>query len=61
MNCNQTTGECHCLPNVIGKQCDSCKQDYYGIESGTGCSYCNCDQVGTKNNSTSCNVVCENK
>lgn len=56
MNCDQTTGQCFCLPNVIGKHCDQCKEDYYGLASGEGCSYCNCDTDGTINNSTSCDV-----
>ncbi|CAF0857038.1 unnamed protein product [Brachionus calyciflorus] len=56
LNCDQTTGQCVCLANVIGKQCDQCKQDYYGLASGEGCSYCNCDTDGTIDNSTACNI-----
>lgn len=56
-NCDAITGQCQCLPNVVGKQCDSCKVDYYGLKSREGCSYCNCEVEGTHNNKTNCDFV----
>lgn len=55
-NCNSKTGQCKCLPNVVGMQCNSCKVDYYGLKSKEGCSYCNCDVEGTNDNKTSCDL-----
>ena len=57
LNCDQTTGQCNCLPNVVGVQCSSCKLDHYGMQSGTGCTDCSCDVDGTINRSTSCHGV----
>jgi laminin beta 1 len=54
MNCDQTTGQCKCLPNVVGKQCDMCAEDHFGLHHGTGCEACACDVVGTHNSSTTC-------
>jgi laminin beta 1 len=46
LGCNKTTGECFaCKPNVIGKQCNSCKQSHYGNLtdlSVKGCRACMC-------------------
>lgn len=54
MNCDQTTGQCNCLPNVVGMQCDMCEEDHFGLHTGTGCEPCDCDLVGTMNSSTTC-------
>lgn len=51
------TGQCKCLPNVIGLQCDRCKPEHYGIASRQGCSECDCDSDGTIDNSTECDQV----
>ncbi|KAM8974024.1 laminin subunit beta-4 [Pelodytes ibericus] len=41
--CDKTTGQCPCLPNVIGITCDKCASGYWGILSGKLCQPCNCN------------------
>lgn len=53
--CNHTTGQCPCLPNVVGLSCDACKPYHWKIASGNGCEPCNCDSVGSL--SEQCNQV----
>ena len=55
--CDQKSGKCRCLPNVIGNQCDQCLPDHWGLNSGTGCIPCGCDTSGTRFNSTSCDAI----
>lgn len=45
--CDRNTGQCHCLKNVIGKQCDVCEDNHWKIASGEGCEACDCDEVGS--------------
>ncbi|GFO02129.1 laminin subunit gamma-3 [Plakobranchus ocellatus] len=47
--CDQTNGQCLCLPNVIGRQCDMCASGYWNLASGEGCEPCDCDRVGSTN------------
>ncbi|BFZ20658.1 hypothetical protein BsWGS_23697 [Bradybaena similaris] len=47
--CDQRTGQCLCLPNVIGRQCEMCQQGYWDIASGVGCSPCECSTIGSLN------------
>ncbi|KAK3719385.1 hypothetical protein RRG08_029540 [Elysia crispata] len=47
--CDQTTGQCYCRLNVVGKQCDKCSSGYWDLASGTGCIPCNCDRIGSSN------------
>ncbi len=56
-NCDRNTGQCRCLPNVVGKYCDQCKADHYGLASGTGCVECDCDVDGTHDGRTSCDLA----
>jgi hypothetical protein len=58
LNCDQETGQCVCLQNVVGKQCNLCQDDHYGLRNSEtqGCTYCNCDIEGTVNNSTYCDT-----
>ena len=47
--CNKYTGDCSCKPQVVGRDCDRCKDGYFNIESGKGCDPCNCDVTGSYN------------
>ncbi|XP_048357993.1 laminin subunit beta-4 isoform X2 [Sphaerodactylus townsendi] len=47
--CDQTTGTCPCLPNVIGSKCDQCASGYWDLAQGTGCSICDCDPEHSQN------------
>lgn len=49
MDCQGTSGQCLCRPNVIGRRCDQCKEGYWNIDSQNGCEPCNCDKIGSKN------------
>uniref|UniRef100_A0A8C2XM76 Laminin, beta 2 (laminin S) n=1 Tax=Cyclopterus lumpus TaxID=8103 RepID=A0A8C2XM76_CYCLU len=51
--CQRATGQCQCLPNVIGLPCDHCAPNHWNLASGRGCESCGCDP----NNSvtSSCN------
>lgn len=53
--CQRATGQCQCLPNVIGLACDHCAPNHWNLASGRGCESCGCDP----NNSvtSSCNEV----
>ncbi|XP_060087236.1 laminin subunit beta-3 [Heteronotia binoei] len=41
--CDDETGRCFCLPNVMGDKCDKCAANHWKIASGEGCQPCNCD------------------
>lgn len=45
--CNYATGQCPCNSNVEGKHCDICAEGYWNIASGEGCESCNCDPIGS--------------
>lgn len=49
--CDQLSGNCHCKINVVGKNCNECKNGYWNIGSGNGCENCNCDAIGSFNSS----------
>ncbi|XP_055874257.1 uncharacterized protein LOC106052215 isoform X2 [Biomphalaria glabrata] len=55
LSCNQTSGQCQCKMFVEGRQCNTCKANYYRLEAVNprGCSPCNCNPVGS--DSTVCN------
>ncbi|XP_005389243.1 PREDICTED: laminin subunit alpha-2 isoform X4 [Chinchilla lanigera] len=46
--CNSRTGQCECRPNVQGRQCEKCKPETFGLQSGRGCVPCNCNSFGSK-------------
>ena len=52
--CDSYTGKCKCKPNVVGYDCDRCKDGYFNIDSNMGCDACNCDPIGSIN--AACNV-----
>ncbi|XP_056648982.1 laminin subunit gamma-1-like isoform X1 [Diorhabda sublineata] len=47
--CDQTTGTCQCKNHVIGRNCDKCEDGYFNLLSGHGCQNCNCDTIGSIN------------
>lgn len=54
-HCDRFTGQCPCLPNVVGTRCDQCKVNHWKIASGEGCEACGCDEIGSL--SDQCNPV----
>lgn len=50
LNCDQMNGQCKCKPHVIGTNCDECEPGYFDLNSGQGCQSCNCDPIGSLNN-----------
>nr|KAG5699979.1 hypothetical protein BaRGS_001798 [Batillaria attramentaria] len=49
IGCDPGTGQCPCLPNVGGRQCNRCEPGYWNLDSGNGCEPCDCDRVGSTN------------
>lgn len=53
--CDRTTGQCPCLPNVVGISCDTCASGFWGFTSEKGCQPCGCYLNNTYGNQ--CNQV----
>lgn len=54
--CNQLKGECTCKRYVVGRDCNQCLKEYYGLsELQDGCKPCDCDPGGAFDNN--CDVV----
>jgi len=47
--CESISGKCSCKDNVVGHDCDKCRDGYWNLDSGLGCEACNCDPVGSLN------------
>lgn len=45
--CDRVTGQCPCLPNVVGQKCDMSAPGYYNMTEGKGSVPCNCDPDGS--------------
>ncbi|XP_015510641.1 laminin subunit beta-1-like isoform X1 [Neodiprion pinetum] len=45
--CNHRSGQCPCLPHVMGQFCDHCEENHWRIASGEGCDPCECDAIGS--------------
>lgn len=46
-SCDGVTGQCPCLQNVTGVNCDQCIQNHWRIALGEGCEPCDCDPIGS--------------
>uniref|UniRef100_A0A146ME41 Laminin subunit beta-1 n=4 Tax=Lygus hesperus TaxID=30085 RepID=A0A146ME41_LYGHE len=54
--CDQEFGSCYCKPNVVGKDCDTCAPEHWGLTAeSNGCKPCNCDLGGSEDNN--CDVI----
>lgn len=53
--CERSSGQCGCLPNVIGQHCDQCTENTWNMASGSGCKPCDCNHVHAYG--PSCNEV----
>ncbi|XP_042902115.1 laminin subunit gamma-1 [Parasteatoda tepidariorum] len=47
--CELTGGQCRCKANVVGRKCDKCRNGFWNIDSGQGCVACDCDRIGSYN------------
>ncbi|TRY84024.1 hypothetical protein DNTS_013565, partial [Danionella cerebrum] len=47
--CSQSTGQCHCKPNVCSGACSACKEGYFNLQKNNyfGCHGCQCDIGGS--------------
>ena len=43
--CNYTTGDCHCRPNIRGSHCDRCDEGMVGFPT---CVKCDCNPIGSR-------------
>jgi coxsackievirus/adenovirus receptor len=46
--CGHRTGICNCKSNVVGDDCGNCAPNHYGLESGFGCTPCDCYAMGSE-------------
>ncbi|XP_035750765.1 laminin subunit beta-3 [Egretta garzetta] len=53
--CDDETGRCFCLPNVVGSDCGQCAAEHWEMGSGRGCRPCGCHPHGSR--SPQCNQL----
>uniref|UniRef100_A0A669QPU3 Laminin subunit gamma-3 n=1 Tax=Phasianus colchicus TaxID=9054 RepID=A0A669QPU3_PHACC len=53
--CDPGTGQCHCLPHVLGRTCELCQHGYYGLQPAVGCKSCECHPMGSQD--SGCHAV----
>uniref|UniRef100_A0A8C9A0M5 Laminin subunit gamma-3 n=1 Tax=Prolemur simus TaxID=1328070 RepID=A0A8C9A0M5_PROSS len=46
--CNPVTGQCACLPHVIGRDCSRCSPGFFDLQPGRGCRSCKCHPLGSQ-------------
>lgn len=46
--CDGRTGQCHCKPSFVGKNCDQCKESGLSFPNCEGNQKCECHPQGTK-------------
>nr|XP_012315082.1 usherin isoform X2 [Aotus nancymaae] len=44
--CNPLSGQCECKKEAKGLQCDTCRENFYGLDV-TNCKACDCDTAGS--------------
>ncbi|XP_022356069.1 laminin subunit gamma-3-like, partial [Enhydra lutris kenyoni] len=46
--CDLVTGQCPCLPHVMGRDCGHCSPGFYDLQAGRGCRSCTCHPLGSQ-------------
>ncbi|KAM6297000.1 laminin subunit gamma-3 [Aegotheles albertisi] len=46
--CDPGTGQCRCLPHVMGRACGLCQPGYYSLQPAVGCKSCECHLMGSR-------------
>ena len=48
--CDTLDGQCACKGNVVKRECNECKDGFFGLDAnhGLGCTHCQCDPGGTE-------------
>ncbi|XP_069729416.1 LOW QUALITY PROTEIN: laminin subunit gamma-3 [Phaenicophaeus curvirostris] len=46
--CDPITGQCRCLPHVMGRACELCQPGYYDLQPAVGCKSCECHPTGSR-------------
>jgi len=60
-SCDSITGQCPCKPNVVGRTCNKCALNYYGIASTSGCMPCACSILYSTSSACDQNGSCKCK